>query len=206
MLTLDNIGIAAPIMYYLKDPKRIWCAGVKRNMTTSKTIFIGNGQYDRGQFNKLFESDDFPNTFIVRREIMENEGILFDERIFPWMYEESDFCYRVRKKGWKVVLVPSAKVWHDVPLGINVFRDSEIKVYLLGRNRILFHRKYGTYIDFIIFVIVFLPVVTLVYSLLYMWKGIFERDFRRSIRLSAFYIKGVIDGIKYIFRKNCFRG
>ena len=196
MLTVNDVGVAAPIMYYLEDPKRIWCAGVKRNMMTSKTTYVGNGQIDQGQFVKPFESDDFPNAFMVRRKIMEDEGVLFDEKDFPWMYEESDFCYRVKEKGWKVVSVPTAKVWHDVTRNESITHTTGIKAYFLGRNRILFHKKYGTRIKFLIFIIIFLPIFTIMYIFRYLWKGMNEKDFSQGVNLSKFYTRGVIEGLK----------
>lgn len=191
MLMSKDVGIAAPIMYYLKDPKMIWCAGVKRSMITSKTTYIGNGQVDRGQINKLFESDDFPNAFMVRREIMENEGVLFDEVIFPLMYEESDFCYRIRRKGWKVVLVPYARVYHDIPFGEIVTHYTKLKAYYVARNRILFHRKYSKKYEFILFILFFHPFINLFYAISFLQRRMFE-EFR-------YYLRGIYDGIKMIY-------
>jgi len=43
-------------MYFLVDPKRIWCAGVKRNYWTTLTKFIGyNKLVTSGKIIKLFE-------------------------------------------------------------------------------------------------------------------------------------------------------
>ena len=47
---------------------------------------------------------------LVRREAIEQVGVL-DESYF--MYgEESDWCYRFRKAGWKVLFTPSAQIVH----------------------------------------------------------------------------------------------
>jgi GT2 family glycosyltransferase len=196
MLTSCDVGVVAPIMYYLENPKMIWCAGVKRNMMTSKTTYIGNGQIDEGQFLKPFECNDCPNAFMVRRKIMEDESILFDERNFPWMYEESDFCYKVKEKGWKVILLPTAKVWHDVTRSEGLTHTTEVKAYFLGKNRILFHKKYGKLFKFLIFILFFFPIFTVMYIFWYIWKGIKERNLSLGVNLSKSYTRGVIKGVK----------
>ena len=47
---------------------------------------------------------------IVRRESMDEVG-LFDEDYFIFL-EETDWCFRMNKKGWKVYHVPDAEVFH----------------------------------------------------------------------------------------------
>jgi len=197
MLSLKNVGLAAPIMYYLEKPEMIWCAGVKRNMVTGKTAFLGNNQIDNGQFLYISESDDFPNAFIVRRKIMEIENIVFDDVNFPFIYEESDFCYRIKRKGWKIVLVPSAKIWHDVPIREHIIETTEIKAYFLGRNRILFLKKYAKPYEFLIFITIFLPIYIVAYVARYLWKGIKEKE-TAWFKCAKIYTRGVIEGLKNI--------
>jgi GT2 family glycosyltransferase len=47
---------------------------------------------------------------MVREEAMEEVGI-FDEDYFVFL-EETDWCFRMQKKGWKVYHVPDARVIH----------------------------------------------------------------------------------------------
>ena len=47
---------------------------------------------------------------MVRREAVEQVGLL-DERFFMYS-EELDWCYRIKRAGWKVVYLPSAEVVH----------------------------------------------------------------------------------------------
>ncbi len=47
---------------------------------------------------------------IVRKEAMEEVGI-FDEDYFIFL-EETDWCFRMHKKGWKVYHVPDVEVFH----------------------------------------------------------------------------------------------
>jgi GT2 family glycosyltransferase len=47
---------------------------------------------------------------LVKKEVFEKVGY-FDERFFMFS-EDSDFCYRMRKAGWKVYLLKDAKLLH----------------------------------------------------------------------------------------------
>jgi len=47
---------------------------------------------------------------IVRKEAMDEVGV-FDEDYFIFL-EETDWCFRMNKKGWKVFHVPDAEVFH----------------------------------------------------------------------------------------------
>ncbi|MEW6377851.1 MAG: glycosyltransferase family 2 protein [Thermodesulfobacteriota bacterium] len=47
---------------------------------------------------------------MVRKEAMEQVGLL-DEDYFLFL-EETDWCYRMKKAGWKVYHVPQAEVYH----------------------------------------------------------------------------------------------
>lgn len=61
--------------------------------------------------------------FAIRREAWEKVG-RFDEGYYPAYYEESDYCYRARCKGYAIGLVPmargvhlfSSREWRDDPV------------------------------------------------------------------------------------------
>nr|WP_084684308.1 glycosyltransferase family 2 protein [Thermococcus litoralis] len=194
-----DVGIAGPIMYYYKDPQRIWCAGIKRNYYTSITKFIGRDEIDNGQFLKPFPSEDFPNSFMVRRDVINKIGY-FDSRNFPIHYDEADFCKRAWLAGYQIYTVPKAKVWHDIPFrkeikekGRYFHVHNEMRAYYTGRNRILFHRKYSGLHQFLIFLIVFNPIIT-IYYLGIILLGLNEPISKR-ITILRRYLKGIIDGI-----------
>ncbi len=47
---------------------------------------------------------------LVRREAVEQVGLL-DEEYFLFL-EETDWCYRIKKAGWKIYHIPQAEVFH----------------------------------------------------------------------------------------------
>jgi GT2 family glycosyltransferase len=47
---------------------------------------------------------------VVRREVLEHVGLMPEDYFF--FMEETDWCYRIRRAGWRIVLVPDAAVVH----------------------------------------------------------------------------------------------
>lgn len=196
-----KIGIIAPIMYYFFQPKLVWCAGIKRNMITSLTTFVGRNEIDNGQFNELIESSDFPNAFMIRKEIIKRVGP-FDDFNFPIHYDEADFGERVRRAGYKVVCNPKAKVWHDIPLPENV-KDkarffhvhNEFRAYYSGRNRIIFHKKYSKWWQFLFFILIFNCMISLYYSIIILRC---PKSFNEKLKIIKAYWKGSLTALRKI--------
>lgn len=197
-----EVGVAGPIMYFLSEPNRIWCAGVKRNYWTTITRLIGFNTLDKGQFREPLESEDFPNAFMVRREVFEKIG-LFDSRLFPIHYDEGDFCQRARRAGYRVVTVPSAKIWHDIPppsksKATTLHLRSPLRAYYASRNRILFHWKWSKNTPQRI--ISLLASLTII--LYYMVTTLRDKNTVNKQEIIKNMIKGVIDALKIIKRGN----
>jgi GT2 family glycosyltransferase len=197
----DNgkVGLVGPLMYYLKEPKTIWCAGIKRNMVTSQTKFIGRNELDIGQFTATTESDDFPNCFMISRESFSAAGP-FDPENFPISYEESDIARRINGAGFRILFNPAAKVWHDMePPRLGQGRNrlfhlgGPMRAYYMSRNRIIFHRMYSGRKQFAIFVGIFLWLFTAFYLRIILLNS--DKQIRERLRIASGYMRGVIDGL-----------
>ena len=74
---------------------------------------------------------------MVRRDAMEQVGLL-DEDYFLFL-EETDWCYRLKKAGWKIYHVPQAEVYHFQGKGVGMEKKrARIEYY---RSRALFFKK-----------------------------------------------------------------
>ena len=197
----DNgkVGVVGPLMFYLKKPNTVWCAGIKRNMITSQTTFVGRNELDHGQFIMTTESDDFPNCFMISRESIMAVGP-FDAGKFPINYEESDIARRVNVQGFKILFNPSARVWHDIdPPTSGKDRNrlfhlgGPFRAYYMSRNRIIFQRLYSGKKEFACFTAVFLWLFTI----FYLRVIIINSDKKMGDRLSiaSGYLRGLIDGL-----------
>lgn len=74
---------------------------------------------------------------MVRREAMEQVGLL-DEDYFLFL-EETDWCYRIKKAGWKVYHVPQAEVYHFQ--GKSAEKDKKRAKVEYYRSRYQFFKK-----------------------------------------------------------------
>lgn len=74
---------------------------------------------------------------VVRRKVLEDVGLL-DEDYFLFL-EETDWCYRMKKAGWKVYHVPGAEVIHYQGKGAE--RDKKRAKVEYYRSRYLFFKK-----------------------------------------------------------------
>jgi len=187
-----SVGVAGPKMYYLKDSQRIWCAGVKINYYNTITKFIGRDTIDDGTFDKIIESDAFPNAFIVPRKVIEKVGML-NSKLFPIHYDEGDFCNRVKQAGYRVMLVPSAKVWHDVPFTKEKFKmrlRNPMRAYYTIRNRFFFHRIWSKNI----LQHVFSTFFSLFISIYYLIMVLVDNPQEKNCVIKA-ALKGLFDGI-----------
>jgi len=189
-----EVGVVAPLMLYYDEPNKVWCAGVKRNYITSVTTFLYRDKKINEIKEEIVESEDFPNSFMVRREIFEKVG-LFDDKNFPIHYEEADFCVRVRKAGYRVVCYTRAKVWHDVRRSKVTGLETEWRVYYTARNRILFHKKYSKWWQFLLFILIFNWIIILYYIKLILFD--LEKPLRERLKITKAYLRGVVEGIKW---------
>jgi GT2 family glycosyltransferase len=76
---------------------------------------------------------------VIRREVIEGIGFL-DEQFFAYQ-EDSDYCIRARKAGWKVMYMPAAQIIHFGGEGgskSSVYRA----VYHWHRSYYLYYRKH----------------------------------------------------------------
>lgn len=74
---------------------------------------------------------------IVRRAAMDRVGF-FDEDFF-FFFEETDWAYRMRKEGWGVYFIPSARIFHHQGASVGITARGRMMFY---RSRYLYLRKW----------------------------------------------------------------
>ncbi len=76
---------------------------------------------------------------LARREALEKVGG-FDEDFFLY-FEDIDLCARMRKRGWKTLFVPLAKVFHQGGAATRQFAPSRFEY---RRSQLLFYAKHNS--------------------------------------------------------------
>jgi len=133
-----KIGIAGPLVYHHNEPNVIQSAGGRLDEWWYGH-HIGQNEDDRGQFAAPREVDWISGcAILVRRAVIEQLGMI-DERFF-YYWEETEWCLRTRKNGWRIVHVPSAKLWHK---GVQRnYNPGPSVTYYNTRNRLMMLAKH----------------------------------------------------------------
>jgi len=128
-----QIGIVGPLVYHHDEPNIIQTAGGMFGRYWD-AFHLAQNEPDLGQFAQPHQVDWISGCgILVRRAVIEQVGMI-DERYF-YFWEETEWCLRTGKNGWRVVNVPQAKIWHK-----GVQRDYHSKpsvIYYGTRNRLL---------------------------------------------------------------------
>ncbi len=178
-----KIGIVTPKIYYWEDKKRIWSAGTGINLWTGQVLFRGGK--DVSQYEEVEEVQVAPAAMLVKREaIGKIKG--FDNKYFA-TYEDTDFCFRARRAGFKTYYSPKAVAYHKLSTDPRYEADRLLsRAYYVGKNRVLFMKDFGK--NFYIFLF-FLPV----YIIYYLKLAI------KYYRLKDWFtfLRGTFDGLAY---------
>ncbi|MHB1415268.1 MAG: glycosyltransferase family 2 protein [Chloroflexota bacterium] len=134
-----RIGIVGPMVYHHDEPNVIQSAGGMLGPYW-ESHHLGQNEADHGQFGEPHEVEWLSGCAIMlRRAVIEQVGML-DPRFF-YYWEETEWCLRAGKAGWRIVHVPAARLWHK-----GVQRDYRPKpsvTYYGTRNRFLMYAKHG---------------------------------------------------------------
>jgi GT2 family glycosyltransferase len=132
-----SIGVAGPKIYYHAQPDVIWSAGGVIDWRRGRSTMRGLDQVDRGQWDAVAQVDFVTGcALLVRRAALEQAGLL-DER-FGMYYEETEWCVRIARCGWRIAYVPGGRLWHKIRPAQQ--EQSPRIIYYMTRNRLLFLR------------------------------------------------------------------
>ncbi len=147
-----KVAITSPKIYFAKGyefhkkysqkklGKVLWYAGGKIDLLNVYGENVGVDEVDRGQYNKEKEIDFATGAcFLVRVNALKQVG-LFDEKYFMYK-EDEDLAIRMKKNKWKIIYVPTAKLWHKVAQSSGI--GSDLNDYFISRNRLIFGFKYA---------------------------------------------------------------
>lgn len=134
----ENAGIIGPKILF-GNRETIWYAGGILDLANVLGGHRGVDEKDEGQYDKI-ESTDFVTggAMFVKAEVFKKIG-LFDEKYFMY-FEDSDFCYRAKKEGIKILYNPKAIVYHENAKSAGL--GSPLQDYFITRNRMLFASKF----------------------------------------------------------------
>jgi GT2 family glycosyltransferase len=134
-LSRSDVVITGSKLYYPNSHRIQHAGGIL--YPNAMCDHFGNGELDHGQYDELREVDYVTGAAIaVRRDFLQSMGG-FDEDYFPAYYEETDLCYRARRKGFGVLYVPTAVVYHCESPILKKLSPSFYRTFYRSRIRFL---------------------------------------------------------------------
>ena len=104
-----------------------------------KSKFFGGYLLNYLDENAIHEVDGLSGScMMIRRSVIEQVGY-FDERFFAYQ-EDADYCFQVKKAGWKIVYFPHSQIIHYGGQGgsrVQPYRS----IYEWHRSYYLYYRK-----------------------------------------------------------------
>ena len=184
-----RVGVVGPVITYYDNPGVVWSAG---------------GRYDRLVGHPRTLHLDAPLTSVCEtrevdwlsccammatRDMLEEAGPFWED-LFMY-FDDSEFCLRVRRAGYKCVAVGKPLVLHKVSAAGGIRgsnRFSSDKAYYFGRNPFLVFRRHpgGLWI---------IPSVMSQFVVVLPYMSV-RNGLAKSGRLMASYLCGMWDGIR----------
>jgi GT2 family glycosyltransferase len=108
----DDILIGSKV--FILDKNLIWGMGGRFNPVKGTKFMYGMRQKDCDTYRKPFEVDWFPGMgTIIHRKVFDRIGML-DEDNFPQYHGDSDFTYRAKKAGFRLMVFPELVIYNDI--------------------------------------------------------------------------------------------
>jgi len=132
-----EIGVIGPLILYHSNPQKIWSSGGYINPSVLMPI-------DSHHRKEILDEPTY-RTFLsgccllLKKSLIESVG-LFDERFFLY-FEDLDYCLRIMRSGWRMKVVPSAKLLHKVSASSGGELSSRERYYM-AHSSALYYRKH----------------------------------------------------------------
>lgn len=129
-------------IYTLNPPDQVWAFGAVFNPRNGDKYMIGFEQADGEEFESVREVDWLPGMgTLVPVSTIEKIGY-WDQENFPQYHGDSDFTYRAKINGYKILVYPQLKLWNDSQnTGISHQGKLSNLTRLLTDTRSIYHLK-----------------------------------------------------------------
>lgn len=144
----EQIGILGPCICEYNDRQRVQTAGADISLFTGLTKRKYRG-YSYSEIPKANLSVDFLGgaCFVCKREVFDKIGLI-PENYFLF-FEETEFCIKAKKAGFKLLCVLNSRVYHKGSATISRFGG--LSYHFLNRNRVVFIKRNSSFIQKILF-------------------------------------------------------
>jgi GT2 family glycosyltransferase len=201
----EDVGMLCPKIVYYEKPNYIWYAGAYLNPRSIYfTYHYGLSRKDNGQFDQITETA-YANgaALFIRKEVIQKIGLL--DEIFFMYAEEVDWNLRAREAGYKLIYFPITRVYHKIDpvskenrLG---YRGNYFQMYLYTRNKIILTLKHFSWINIMLFFLIYQERKT-IFEILY---SVFKNRHEFFIAHVRALLMGSLIGFKRRTHRQCHR-
>lgn len=134
-------GAAAPLIYYAPPTDLLWYAGGECRPGLAYTAHRGIRSRDAGQYRSVEQTGYLTGCCLLApRAVWERVGLL-DEAYFIYG-EDADWSLRARESGYRLLFVPTARLWHKVSASAGG-AASPWKIYQRLRANVTLFRRHA---------------------------------------------------------------
>ena len=109
---------------------------------------IGRHRIGHWDYNDIREVDQpMGSALMVRREAITQVGLM-DEQ-FHMYYEDVDWCFRIKKRGWKIYFIPLAQIIHYGGQSARL-NMAKMRIQRYKSRHKFFRKHYGTLSEWIV--------------------------------------------------------
>lgn len=134
-------GVIGTKILFHDRPDVIWHAGGRINPLHGHPRHIGWERKDHPRYNRVRECDFVTGCgFLLRSEALRKAGYFKEDLVF--YAEDAELCYRIREHGYRIIYLPTARMWHKVETTLAKNRSVQLQystrnsLYLIHRHRI----------------------------------------------------------------------
>ncbi len=177
-------GFVGPKVYYYDKKNTIqFTGGGDIYLSKGRTPRIANGEKDNGQYDRTYEVGFVGGSCLLcKREVVDKIGLM-DPKYFLY-FEETDWCLRGKKAGFKSVYAYRARIWHKGGSS----SGGATEAFYLARNVFYFMRKHANKQQYRSFLVYFFGYRFWFTSGVYL-------VYRRNLKSLASFYRGVIEGL-----------
>jgi GT2 family glycosyltransferase len=131
-----DVGAVGSKIYYYDKPTTIWCTGGSFGSWRGVPNQLRHNELDANHHEEPFEVDYASGcSMLITSNAYDEVGFL-DADYFLY-FEETDWCARAKRKGYKIFIAPRSSVWHKVGYSAGG-EDSPSHIYYMVRNNYAF--------------------------------------------------------------------
>jgi GT2 family glycosyltransferase len=135
----DRIGIVGSKLYYYSEPNRLVFAGGFWKGAPLYPLDRGVNEEDHGQYDVEEDVEYITGcSLLIKTAVIADIGEMCPDFFLYW--EDVDWNASASDRGWRIVFVPTSRVWHKVAASTN--SEPGMKTYYSVRNRLLFLKRH----------------------------------------------------------------